>query len=323
MTRRIIRRLLDALLVLWGVSALVFVLLHLAPGDPLTATQSDPRLTPAVRAAWRATFDQGDSWPVQFGHMWSALLRGEFGWSWTQQRPVIDVLIDAVPYTAWLMGIALLVASVGGGAIGVWLALRGHTRGGRAATTILRLLSAVPEVWIALVLLALLAVSVPLFPMQGVCDARRCGELHGLAALVDVLHHTVLPALTLALVSIVPFARLQRSTTIPALRDPLVLAARARGLPRAIVLRRYVVRRTLLPWITMVGLALPTLIGGAVFVERIFGWPGVGTVLLQAISGRDYPLVMVIAMLGGLLTVAGALLTDIAAALLDARERTA
>jgi peptide/nickel transport system permease protein len=310
----------DAFLSLFAVSAIMFVLLHLAPGDPLTATQGDPRVTPAVRAAWRAAFDADASWPVQYFRMWRSALEGNLGWSWSQQRAVADVLADALPYTLWLMGLALATSAVGGGALGVWLAVREQTRTAQTLRVILEALAAVPEVFLALLLVGALAVTIPLFPMQGACDVRRCGELPSVPAVLDLLRHSVLPVLTLTLVTITSFARMQRAMVMPTLRSTLVQAAHARGIPGSTVLRRYVLRRTLVPWIGMVGLALPALIGGAVFVERVFGWPGIGSIMLGAIGARDYPLVMAIAMLGGIITCLGGVLTDVALLLIDPRQ---
>jgi peptide/nickel transport system permease protein len=314
--------------VLMGVSALVLLLLRLAPGDPWSVMQSDPRVTAAARAAWAPTFSPSQSWASQWLAFWHQLLGGHLGWSFSQQRAIADVLGDALPWSLLLMGGSLMLSAGGGALLGGWLAYRDGTARARWTLRALRALAAVPDAWLALVLLSLLAVTWPLFPMQGVCDPRTCASA-GSGTLVawrdapDVLRHAVLPVLTLTLLQLTRFARVQRSAMLPALASPVARAATARGVPARVVLWRYVARRTVLAWVAMVGMSLPSLVGGAVFVERVFGWPGAGQVLLHAIGARDYPLVLIMAMLAGSLTVLGAWSADLVAAWLDPRERHA
>jgi peptide/nickel transport system permease protein len=318
---RLWRWLVDLILVLLMVSALVIGLMRLAPGDPLAVLQADARVTPAVRAAWAQTFDSAQSAPAQWLSLWRGLVRGELGWSWSQQRPVIDALRDALPWTALLMGVALTVASLLGLWGGSWLAARAHRPLSRWILRMLRVLAAVPDAWLALLLLLLFAVAWPLLPMQGTCDARRCGDPQapGWQRAVDVARHAVLPVLTLTLLAVTRFARAQRAAVLPVLHSPLPSAVRARGVPEQPILWRHVVRQALSPWLVMVGVSLPQLVGGAVFVERVYGWPGAGQLLVQAVSARDYGLVLAIALLAAVLTVTGTFAVRVVSAWIDPR----
>lgn len=321
--QRLLRLGLDLCLVLAAVSVLVVGLLHLAPGDPLALMQADARISPAVRAAWAQTFDPAQSVAHQWVALWHGLLGGELGWSWSQQRPVVAVLRDALPWTLLLMGTSLLLAAGVGFVGGTMLAVRRTHPVSRWALRGLRLLAAVPDAWLALVLLATLAVTWPLLPMQGVCDPRTCVDARapGWGHAADVARHAVLPVLTLTLLALTRFARAQRAAVLPVLASPLPRAVRARGVPESPLVWRHVVRGALTPWLVMVAVSLPQLVGGAVFVERVFGWPGAGQVLVQAVGARDYGLVLVLALLASVLTVVGSSVVDAMTAWLDPRVR--
>lgn len=318
---RALRLLIELMVVLLLVSALVIVLMRVAPGDPLAVLQADARVTPAVRAAWAQAFDPTQSVAAQWLALWRGLLSGELGWSWSQQRPVVDVLRDALPWSALLMGLALVVSALAGLLGGTTLATTRHHGLGRWGLRVLRLLAAVPDAWLALVLLLTLAIAWPVFPMQGVCDPRACADPRapGWSHVVDVARHTVLPVLTLSLLGLTRFARAQRAAVLPVLASPLPAAVRARGVPESRLVWHHVVRGALTPWLVMVAVSLPQLVGGAVFVERVFGWPGAGQLLLQAVSARDYGLVLTLALIASVLTVTGSFIVDIVAMWIDPR----
>ena len=320
--RPTIARAIELGVVLAAVSALVLLLMRVAPGSPLTMLQADARASAAVRLAWAHSFDPSLSWGAQLAAYWQQLLSGQLGWSLSQQRPIADVLREVLPWSVLLVGSGLVLSAAIGAAVGMWLAVAAPTAAARWVLRALRLLSAVPDAWLALVLLLWLAVAWPLFPMQGVCDPRACGSAGpSWRDTADVLRHLALPLLTLTLLNLSRFARMQRMATQPMLASAPVRAAMARGVTRPALFWRYIARRTLLPWVTLVGLSLPTMLGGAVFVERVFGWPGAGRVLLQAIDARDYPLVMTMTLLAGALTVLGAWAADVAMLALDPRHR--
>lgn len=305
------RRLLQAVLVIWAVGSLAFLLLRVAPGDPLTATLNDPRIPPSVRSAWREQLALDRPLVQQYGRYIGALGRGDLGYSWSRQRPVSSVIRDAVPYSVTLIGSALLFSAIAGLSLGTWQAMRRGSRAERISSTLLGLAAGVPDSWLALVLLGMLGVQWGLFPLNGPCDPVTCGESSGWAATLDALRHAVLPVTTLTLLFLVPFARLQRMAVGAVLRDDVVRTAVGKGVPSGQVLRRHVLRRAARPVLVAVSLALPVLVGGSVVVERIFGWPGMGAVLVDAVALRDYPLVTAAAALTAAMVSLGSMAADL------------
>jgi peptide/nickel transport system permease protein len=321
MLARLRRRTIDALLVVWLVATTVFALVRLAPGDPLAATLSDPRVSAEVRARWRTQWALDGSPTTQYVRYLGGLARGDLGLSLSRQRPVVDVLREALPYTLLLMGTGVALGVLLGVAAGTWQALRADSPGDVVVGVMTSLAGAVPEVWVALLLLTLFAAEWPLFPLAGHCAAATCGTLTGLARARELLHHLALPALTLAILTAPPIARIHRGALQRALGDPSLRAARARGASRRRVLLRHAAPSALRPVLTIVGLSLPVLVGGAVFVERVFGWPGLGLVMVDAVAMRDAALVTAVAIVGSLAVVVGGIVADLGAVWLDPRLR--
>jgi peptide/nickel transport system permease protein len=226
-----------------------------------------------------------------------------------------------------LVGAALAAAIPLGMLVGVaqaaWRA-RGDRRG-RAADRALGVATlvahSVPEYWLALGALALLAYRIPLFPVGGMLDAVSYDYLTTGERIVDRLRHLVLPASVLALAALATVARHQRAALVEALGEDHVRTARAKGVPERAVLARHALRNALVPVITLLGLALPALVGGAVFVERVFAWPGMGLAAVQGVEARDYPLVTASVVVGSALVALGALAADLLHAWADPRVR--
>lgn len=312
---------IDGVLIVLGASALVFLVLQLAPGDPLVLAQGDPRMDPAARAAWARGFEASAPLWQRWWHFASAAMQGDFGWSWSQQRPVLHVLASTMPYTVALTLPALLLAVCMGVVVGSSAALVPRAVVSRGTLSVLRLISGVPPVWIALMLLVVFAVAWPVLPMQGVCNPRNCAPIAWTTpfTLLERLRYAILPWSSLAIALAPLFARVQYRAALSAVRAPHVVAAKARGLPPRRVLLRHALRVTWLPLLSTVSLSVPLLAGGALFVERVFGWPGMGAMLLQAVNSRDYPLVAVTTMIFAGVTVAAVSLTELVASALDPR----
>jgi peptide/nickel transport system permease protein len=315
------RRLFDAVLVVWLVGTVAFVLLHLAPGDPIGASLTDARVSPAVRAHWRSVYALDQPLLTQYRLLLASLARGDLGYSFSQHRPVVEALRETLPDSLLLMGLALTASVLFGTTLGVWQAIRAGTMGERVIGALTSGLSAVPDVWLALMMLTIFGAQLALFPLNGRCDPVTCGTLGEWASLRDVLHHVALPAATLTMLFAASFARVQRVALRDVLHDDAMRTARAKGVPAWQRLRHHALRRAARPVLTSIGMALPMLVGGTVFVERVFGWPGMGNLLVDAIGVRDYPLVIAVALIGSLLVTAGALLADLGNALLDPRLR--
>ena len=327
MLRFIARRVAQALGVVALAATLAFALLHLAPGDPLTDSLERAAMDEGAKARWRATYGLDRPLPEQYARWLLSVARGDLGWSFSQQRPVAEVLRDALPNTLLLVGVALLVAIPAGVAIGATQAAartRGDARG-RAADRALGVATlvthSVPEYWLALGALALLAYRIPLFPAGGMLDPVSHDYLPLAGRILDRLRHLVLPVGVLALALLTTVARHQRAALVEVLGEDHVRTARAKGIGERAVLGRHALRNALLPVITLLGLALPALVGGAVFVERVFAWPGMGLVAVQGVEGRDYPLVTATVVVGSACVAMGGLLADVLHAWADPRVR--
>ncbi|MFO7654541.1 MAG: ABC transporter permease [Candidatus Krumholzibacteriia bacterium] len=319
MLRFIVRRLLVTVLLLWGLLTVVFFLVHAVPGDPVELfmpQESDPE--DVVRVRQRLGLDRPVA--VQYLDWLGGVARGDLGRSLRLHRPVATIVAEAVPPTLLLTGSAYLLHLVLALSAGVFM---GAHRGGRADRTLNvtgLLLYSLPVFWFGLMLVMIFSRQLGWLPSGGMHapDAEFLGPS---ARLVDRLEHMVLPVSLLALSWAAGTARYVRNGVAEALEQDHVLAARARGLPERVVLVRYGLRNGLLPVVTLVGLHLPVLLGGAVATEAIFAWPGMGRVTIEAVWARDYPVVMATTFLAGALVALGSLFADILYGIVDPRVR--
>jgi peptide/nickel transport system permease protein len=318
--RFLARRLAQGAAVIFIAASLSFLLLHLAPGDPFSATLSSNGVDAATKARWRAAYGLDASLPEQYVRFLRQTAQGNLGPSVSQHRPVVDVLAEALPHTLLLMGSALVLSFAFGVVLGAWQATRRGSVADRIAGTSTLIVASLPEFWLGLVLLLLFAYRFPMFPSRGVIDAMH-DYFSPTERLIDRARHLVLPALTLALLSTASIARYQRATLLDVLPQDFVRTARAKGVRESRVLWRHALRNALVPTIVLAGLALPSLIGGAVFVETVYSWPGLGTVAANAFTARDYQIVLGVTMLGAVVVVIGNILADVLHAVADPRVR--
>jgi peptide/nickel transport system permease protein len=317
--RRLAARLLQALAVVWAAASLAFLLLRLAPGDPYSRGLDGLALSPEARAALRAQRGLDQPLGVQYGRWLGRTVRGDFGWSTHHQRPVAAVLRERLPRTLALMALALLTSLAAGLALGAWQGGRPDGAGDDLATTVTLLVLAMPEFWLAMLLLQLFVQGLGWLPAGGMVSATH--EYLGPAAQWrDRLAHLVLPWLTLSLVGTAAFARFQRASLREVRDAPFVRTARAKGLTDARV-RWHAWRTALTPVVGLAGLTVPALLGGAVFVERLFAWPGMGSATVAAVEARDHEFVTAAVIVGSVMTVAGSLLADLVQQRLDPRVR--
>lgn len=316
------RRALLGVFVVAAVATLSFALIHLAPGDPLSATLDNPHVSESVRAQWRANYGLDRPLGEQYVRYVGLLARGEFGYSYSMREPVGTVLARVLPNTLLLMGVALALSFALGIAMGALQAARPAGLVDRLFGGISLVLYSVPDFWLALLAMLSFAYWLPVFPVSGMVDALMYPYMTPLERVVDRLRHLVLPALTLTLVLTAGIARFQRAALADVLRADYVRTARAKGVRELAVVGRHGLRNALLPVITLVGLAFPALLGGAIFVERVFAWPGMGWTAVNAVSTRDYPLVVASVIVGSVMVVVGSALADALSALADPRLRS-
>jgi peptide/nickel transport system permease protein len=315
------RRLAQGVAVVILVVTATFALIRLAPGDPFASSLDSPAISQEVRDAWRARYAFDRPIPEQYRRYVINVATGDFGWSTSQKRPVRDVIAGALPNTLLLMFVALVASFAAGISLGVLQAVHRGAAADRIASAATLLFYSMPDFWLALMMMLTFAYWIPLFPVTGMTDALLYQYWPAWRQLLDRLHHLVLPAATLTLLSMAVIARYQRSAMLDVIHDEYIRTARAKGLDERRVMRRHALRNALLPTITLFGLSFPALLGGAVFVERIFSWPGMGMLTVTAISQRDYHLVTAAVVVGSGMVVVGSLLADILSAVVDPRLR--
>jgi peptide/nickel transport system permease protein len=317
------RRVLQAVTAFVVAVTILFFLMRAAPGDPLSRLSENRPLTPAEVATLKARYGLDQPAGTQFLAFIRGLVRGDLGVSIEYGRPVTSLLAERLPATLLLGGTVLLLNFT----VGVWLGVRQSVRKDRREDRWLTTLSlagyAMPSFWLGLVLAWLVGIEWRLLPPAGMEDPLLSQSAGPLVRLSDVLHHLILPSLTLSAVSIAATMRYQRAAMLDVLRMPFILTARAKGIPERTVTWHHAWRNALFPVITLFGLWLPILVTGSVFVESVFAWPGLGSLAASAVAGRDYPLLMGASLLVAALVVTGALVTDLAYAALDPRVRLA
>jgi ABC-type dipeptide/oligopeptide/nickel transport system permease component len=306
--------------IIFAVVSLTFIAIHLAPGQPFLPPDGRP-MDPAVLQRLRHNYGLDRPLPEQYVRYLSALAHGEMGESFSQRRPVAQAIASAVPNTLLLTTTALAIDFTLGIALGLLQAARARRRTDVAVANITLFLYSLPTFWLALVLQLVLGLWLGWFPTGGVTDPVLHDSLSFLGRLADRLHHLALPALTLGLVGAGGTARFQRAALLEALGHEYVRTARAKGLTESAILVRHAWRDALLPVVSLLGVALPFLLTGAVLIETVFAWPGLGKLATDAISARDYPLVLATTLLATSAVVAGSLVADLLTAAADPRVR--
>jgi peptide/nickel transport system permease protein len=314
------RRAVAACLVVLGVVTLTFALLRLAPGDPAERLLG-PSATATQLDAARHALGLDRALPAQYASWIGRAVRGDWGTSIATGRPVRALLAEAWPATVRLVGLSLLLSYALGLAVGV---LQGLRRGSWLDTTLSIAsvtLFALPGYWLGLMLVMACTYWARLLPAFGAAglDADLLG---GWARTSDALRHLALPLTTLTLIGIGGAARFVRGAMADVADLPFVTAARAKGASPTRVMAHHVLRNALIPVLVLLGLSLPTLFSGAVFVEAIFAWPGVGRVLVEAVQSRDYPVVLAATTVSAALVVLGNLVADGLASVADPRVRS-
>jgi peptide/nickel transport system permease protein len=320
--RYIGNRVAQAAIVVALVAAISFVLIHLAPGDPFSDVLDNPNVSEAVRAQLRAQYGLDQPLAQQFARYVIQLAHGQLGFSFSYQRPVADVLMTALPNTLLLMTIALIGSFVLGILVALVQVRRRNSFTDHALGAVSLVLFSMPDFWFAI--LALLAFSywIRIFPSGGMMDPVMHDYMGLGARILDRLRYLVLPALTLTLLASAGIARFQRAALIDVLPADYIRTARLKGLSERQVIRRHALRNALLPIISIVGLSFPALLTGAVFIEKIFAWPGMGYALVTAINSRDYSLVVGAVIVGSIMVTIGSLLADMLYAWANPRLRT-
>jgi peptide/nickel transport system permease protein len=314
LTTFVIRRLAASLVVLFGVSVVVFLTLKLIPGDAAYVL-AGPNASAQEIEVVRQSLGLDRPVPVQYFTWLRRALQGDLGRSLELHEPVLGLVLARYGNTLILAASAMVFAGVTGVLLGTLAALRPHTLVDRVVMLVALTANSTPSFWLGLTLILVFALGLHVLPSSGMVSARGDGGI------LDVLHHLVLPSVTLGAISAALIARMTRASLLEVLTQEYVLVARAKGLRERLVVRRHALKNALLPVLTVVGLQMGSLLGGAVITETIFSWPGIGLQLYRGIALRDVPLVQGAALVVAMSFVLINLLVDVLYSYLDPRIR--
>jgi len=315
----IFRRLLQLIPLLIGVSLISFFVMHLAPGDP-TALFINPNVDPQELIRIRANWGLDQPVIVQYFYWLGNAFRGNFGVSYTTGLPVMQEIIERLPATLLLMISSYILTLLITIPLGVISAVKKGSWFDNLVTVISFAGMATPTFWFGLMLMLLFSVQLGWLPAVGMYDVGIGNKELGIR-IFDVVRHMILPLLTMTLLGLAGMTRYQRAAMLEVLNQDYIRTARAKGLPERVVIFKHALRNALIPIVTILGLSLPDLFGGAFIIETIFAWPGMGRLGVMAIFQRNYPLIMGITVFSAVLIVLGNLLADMGYAWVDPRIR--
>ncbi len=321
MIASVARRIAQAAAIVFLVATATFVLLQLAPGDPFSPQEESSRVPPSVIEQHRRNFGLDQPIHVQYWRYLSNLVRGDFGYSFSLNRPALDVIREVIPNTLILALAALVVDFSIGIAIGTVQGARPHSRVDDTLTVVTVILFSIPVFWFGLMLIMVFAGQLHWLPAGGAVSPAAYSALPFFGKIADRLTHLILPAITLGLISAAGTARYHRGAMLDTITQDFIRTARAKGLSERAVMLRHALRHAILPAVTLFGLSLPVLLSGAVLVEAVFGWNGMGRLSVDSIFRRDYHVVTGAAILAAVMVVAGNLLADILYRVVDPRTR--
>ncbi len=312
MARFLLRRAVQAVPLLLIISGVVFALIHAAPGGPLAIYLSNPNVRPQDIERLRHALGLDRPLWEQYVSWLAAFARGDWGYSFSDGRPVADRVIERLPATLALVGTSLVVALAMTFPAGIWAAVRRDQWPDRTLTAVEFAGISLPAFWFGLVLQMVFAIALGWLPSSGMATFGGSGAW-------DRVQHLVLPVVVLAFLSAAGWSRYLRGSMVEVLGQPFVVAARARGLPARLVVLRHALRNALGPLITIVLLDSALLVSGAVVTESVFAWPGLGSLFTEALARRDYTVLMALLMLTSTAVVVLNLIADLACAILDPR----
>jgi peptide/nickel transport system permease protein len=313
--RFLVNRLAQSAVLLVGVSVIGFALMHLAPGGPLAMYTLNPTVTAQDIERIKVQFGLDQPVWVQYFKWAAGVFTGNWGYSFFGGQPVREVVFNRLPATFELMGSALCLSLLIGVAIGVLSAVRRGSLLDHATTIAAMVALSLPTFWFGLLAIFIFAQTLGWLPAGGNRSTDGGGFL-------DALRHLILPVAVLAFVLVAQWSRYTRSYMLEILNQDFIRTARAKGLRPSRVLANHALRAALVPLITLGGLQLPLLVGGALVTETVFSWPGMGLLFVNALGTRDYPVLMAILMVGAFVVVLGNLIADILIALVDPRAKT-
>lgn len=323
MTKFIIKRLLQAVPILIGIMTITFFIVHIAPGDPrdMIINQNSIRYQEFdAQTAEMLTKKFGLDQPihVQYWRWLKSVSQGDLGISLRYRRPVIDLIMERLPFTVELALLALLFNAFFGMLFGIISAVKKYSLIDKSITIGSLVLHGVPGFWLALMLVLLLSVNLGILPVS---QTRSLDYelLSPFQQFLDRAWHLILPVFVLGIGSAARTARYMRNKLLEVMDQEYIMAARARGLSERTIVYKHALRNAVIPIITIFGMALPMLFGGSVLIENVFSWPGLGTLVVEAVGNRDYPIIFATTLITSALVILGNLVADILYGLVDPR----
>jgi peptide/nickel transport system permease protein len=313
-----IRRIVQTIPILFIISIILFVMVRAAPGGPLTAARRNPNISQEQIKALEKKLGLDAPLPVQYFRWLRDMVTGNMGESIKFHRPVSAMIGERIPNTLLLVGIAFTVTLILAIPIGIWSARRPYSPFDYFVTTVTFVGQSIPVYWLGLGLIVIFYVilknpmtGAPLFPVGGMNSQGKSGDL------LDTAWHLVLPVVALSLGWIAWYSRFLRSSMLDVMHEDYVRTARAKGAHDRAVYYKHALRNAILPLVTLIALDLPSLFAGALFVESIFSWPGMGRLFWDAAKGRDYPVLLAVVMITAVLIIVCNILADLAYGLLN------
>jgi len=313
-----IKRFLYALVLLFAVITLNFLLIHLSPGDPVeTIAGAMGGMSEELQQQLRQQYGLDKPFLSQLGIYIAQILRGDLGYSYYFNLPVSQLILERLPATLVLVVTSVVVAFLIGTSLGALAARKPNGLLSQVVTTLSIVGYSAPVFWTGIVLIIVFSSMLPIFPVSDMYSPGSSRE--GLSGLLDMLHHLVLPAFTLSFVYVAQYSRLARASMLETLSADYIRTARAKGLSEGVVVYKHALRNAVLPVVTMLGMQFGNVLAGAVLVETVFNWPGLGRLAFDSVLRRDYPTLLGILLFASLLVVIMNQLTDFAYRLIDPR----
>lgn len=315
-----LKRIAQAIPLIFGVIVVNFVVMHMVPGDPVTILAgdlgaSDPEFARRIRTQLGLDKPLHEQLLIYL----SRVAVGDLGYSYVFDRPVLDLILSRLPLTVLLIGTAVVAATVLGVVLGVFSSRRPYSLLDNFTMTISLIGFSIPVFWLGQILLINLSVNLGLFPVQGWISVREAPS--GSAFVTDVLWHLVLPATALGVQYLALVARVSRASMLEQMRQDYIMTARAKGLPENKIFYRHALRNGLLPVVTIMGVNFGQMLAGAVVTETVFAWPGIGRLTFESTFARDYPVVIGVFIFVSVSTVLANLIVDLVYAWVDPRVR--
>jgi peptide/nickel transport system permease protein len=316
-----LRRLAYLFPTLIGITFVTFMIVNLAPGDPvelINRGQMDSRISPAAYKSMLHLYGLDEPLHVRYITWLERLVTLDFGTSFLDHRPVLDKILERLPATLMLNLASLIVALIVSIPLGLFSAVRQHSLFDKLGGTALYVMYSLPDFWVALLLILLFGVKLKILPFIGM-ESIHAHEYGFFQLMWNRFLHMILPTICLTYGSLAFLSRFVRGSTLEVIQQDFVRTARAKGLEENTIIYRHVFKNTLIPVLTLFGLLLPTLISGSIILESIFSWPGIGNLFFDAVRARDYPVVMGLSFVTAVLVLLSTLLADLLYAWADPR----